>query len=157
MSEQTTMIHVEHSDVTEYMSQITKQAKEAIGIYEMIAHQNVEKGLSLLDISIGLVEELSKSGVEVFATDKVTDGLITIKLPLTSPLIRTQRALTIASIMSGEAIPPQLAIIDEVVAVAVTTLLNAQNALKTLRAEQNKAVDSIGGGVSKVAEAVAKH
>ena len=157
MSEESIMIHVEHADVTEYMSQITKQAKEAIGIYELIAHQNVDKGLSLLDISIGLVEEISKSGVEVFATDKVTEGHITIKLPLSSPLIRAQRALTIASIMSGEAIPPQLAIIDEVVAVAVTTLLNAQQALKTLRAAQDKAVDSIGGGITKVAEAVATH
>ena len=156
MSQETPFVIVEHSDVKEFIDQITKQARETLTIYEMISHQNVEKGLSLFDIAVGLVEELAKAEVEVFTNERIdAKGLITMKLPITSPLIRIYRALTIASIMSGEGIPPEMTYIDEVVTMTVTTLLHSQEAVKRMRAAEETKEDDSLGGKSPIAAAVA--
>lgn len=134
------LVVLESQDFQHYISSTNDQVKETLTIYEQIAAQHAKEGSqNLTQIAQVLMQKVLESGQELHTQERVeASGLITVKLAHNTPLTRLQRALTLASYMSGEAIPPALVLIDNVTTIAATTLVQAQEAIKQAKQNSSK-------------------
>ena len=132
------MFIIESADFQQYMNTVNSMAADTVMLYKEISDQHAEKGVSLMQICEDLLTIMSESSEPLHGAQTIeTEGLVTIALPHNTPFTRLQRAMTVASMMSGEAILPQMTLIDAVSTMAATTLVKSQEAYKQVVANKS--------------------